>query len=78
MKIIAYSFEADVHCPACTQQAAGMTVSHTHPNAIGFSTLDSFGIEYDTVDREGNLIRPVFNIDEHEFTHCGDCREELA
>lgn len=78
MKIIAYTYEADVHCPACTKQAARrLTLDHTHPEAVGFSDLDSHGIEYDTIDREGNLIHPVFDIDEHGFTHCGDCHEEL-
>ena len=78
MKIIAYTYEADVHCPACTRKAAkNMVVDHAHPHGVGFSALDSFGIEYDTVDREGNLIHPVFDTDEHGFTHCGDCHSEI-
>jgi len=79
MKIIAYTYAADVHCPACTRKATGnMKVDHEHLHGVGFSALDSFGIEYDTVDSEGNLLHPVFDTDEHEFTHCGDCHSEIS
>ena len=79
MKIIAYTYESDMHCPACTRKATrNMKVDHKHPHGVGFSALDSFGIEYDTVDREGNLLQPVFDTDEHGFTHCGDCHSEIS
>ena len=38
---------------------------------------DDHGIEYDLVDCEGNLIKPVYATDEYEFKVCGDCRVEL-
>jgi hypothetical protein len=79
MKIIAYTFEADVHCPACTKaRAPSLRLDHAHPHAIGTPMLDEHGVEYDLADREGNLIHPVLDTDEHEFTACSDCGEEVA
>lgn len=78
MRTIAYTFEADVHCPACTRRAAQrMKLDHNHPYAMGKSCKDEHAIEYDLVDSEGNLIHPAFDIDEHDFTHCSNCRERL-
>lgn len=79
MKVIAYTYEADVHCPACTKaRAPSLRLDHTHPYAIGTQMLDEHGIDYDLVDCEGNLIHPVFDTDEHEFTACSDCGEAVA
>ena len=78
MKIIAYTFEADVHCPTCTKRATRrMKLDHNHPYAMGESFKDDHGIEYDLVDCEGNLVKPVYATDEYEFKVCGDCRVEL-
>lgn len=79
MKIIAYTFEADVHCPACTKQAAQrMKLDHSHPYAMGASHPDDHGIEYDLVDSDGNLVHPVFNTDTDQYATCSDCRADLA
>lgn len=76
--IIAYTFESNVHCLDCTRKAAErMKLDHNHPYAMGESCKDDNGIEYDLVDTEGNLIKPVFITDEHDFTHCGDCGVKL-
>ncbi len=76
--IIAYAYEADVHCPACTKRAVRrMAIDHTHPHGLGHAWPDEHKVEFDTVDRDGNLLMPVFDVSEHEFTHCGDCHEEL-
>lgn len=75
MRVIAYTYEADVHCPACTKQAQ-LTLDHNHPYAID-SCKDEHGIEHDLVDSEGNMICAVLDIDEHNFTHCSDCKEAL-
>ena len=98
MRIIAYTFEADVHCLPCTFQrfghsgAKGFCVEHNSNPASksrgksGVYTsyfngdevaLDENLIPTDQADREGNPIHPVFSTDEHKFTHCGDCHEEL-
>lgn len=75
MTIIAYTYEADVHCPDCAgHDAATGTLRRNPPLKLG---TDQHGIAFDLVDREGNPIRPVFDIDEHDFTHCGDCGERL-
>lgn len=74
MRIIGYTYETDVHCPACTFKAT------EHPYAWicqPVSLRDEHGVLKDAVDREGNPIHPLFDIDENNFTHCGDCREEL-
>lgn len=79
MSIIAYSFNADVHCPGCTKaREQSLRLDHNHPYAIDALMLDEHGIEYDLVDNDGNLIHPVFDTDEHEFTACSDCGEEIV
>ncbi len=83
MRIIAYTFEADLHCVSCTKRATQrMKLDHNHPYAMGESHKDDHGVEYDFVDSEGNLIHPVFNTDENPDypmpQHCGDCFEEVA
>lgn len=79
MKVIAYTYEADVHCPSCAKaRSQALRLDHNHPYAIGTPMLDECGIDYDLVDCEGNLIHPVFDTDEHEFTACSDCGEAVA
>ena len=76
MRIIAYTFEADVHCPSST--LAQISPGHIHlANEQGIA-LDEHSIPERIIDREGNPVRPVFNIDEHGFTHCGDCHKALT
>lgn len=87
MKTIAYAFEADLHCVPCTKQATSrMQVDNYHPHAHGLSSSpsgnrDENGLHYNLVDSEGNLIHPVFDIDENPDyprpQHCGDCQEEI-
>lgn len=77
--IVAYAFEAAMHCPGCTKERAqGLRLDHAHPHAVGETCKDSHGIENDLVDREGNLIHPVFSTDEISPTDsCDDCRATL-
>ena len=78
MQIIAYVYEGDVRCIECTKKASHrMKLDHNHPYAMGESHKDDNGVEYALVDGEGNLIHPVFNTDEHDFTHCGTCGAKL-
>lgn len=83
MRIIGYTYCADVHCPRCTRLAVAakqLKLDHKHPHAIGIANaLDSQSVPLDMVDREGNLVHPVFDTDEasESLTHCGDCHEEL-
>lgn len=74
MNVIAYTYEADVHCPGCTKdRAPTLRLDHNHPYAMGTSMQDENCIEYDLVDVLGNLISPIFSTDQHEFTNCSDC-----
>lgn len=82
MRVIAYTYLADLHCVPCTKAATPrMRLDHNHPYAMGQSCKDEHGIEYDIVDREWNLIRPVFSTDENIGyplpLHCGDCKAEI-
>ena len=73
-RIIAYTYDADVHCPACADAAyaAGWLVrSGRH------GEYDEHGLPMSLIDREGNPVRPVFSTDEHDFTSCGDCGAPL-
>jgi len=69
MRIIAYTYEADVHCPACTKYRFGRLAWMGAP--------DECGVPESAVDRESNPVHPVFVTDEHDFTHCGTCRQAL-
>ena len=73
MRIIAYTYDAAMHCPACT-----LRNFHTGRLALAYPCAnDEHGVPYDLLDREGNPVRPVFTTDEHDFTHCCDCGEGL-
>lgn len=83
MRIIAYTYEADIHCPACTglalQSGRNLHMDNDHPNAIQVKHIgmDEFGIPLNVFDREDNRIGVVFSTDENDFTHCSDCGGEL-
>lgn len=74
-RILAYTYEADVHCPACT--FADAVPGYLYRSPLVPPERDEHGIALDLVDWEGNPVRPVFSTDEHEFTHCSDCGESL-
>lgn len=89
-RIVAYTYDADVHCPDCTRaRFSHFPVEGPRLDRLrdehGIATPDSeyemkFGLAPGTsgpTDREDNPIHPVFDTDEHEFTHCGDCRAEI-
>ena len=60
--IVAYTYEADIHCVNCPQQRFGDDV-HDDVNT--------------PVDREGNPVHPVFITDEITINHCNACSDEL-
>ena len=73
-RIIAYTYDADVHCPDCADAAyaAGWLVrSGRH------GEYDGHGLPMSLIDSEGNPVHPVFSTDEHEFTNCSDCGERI-
>lgn len=66
-RIVAYTYEADVHCPACANNRFGQHIRYPR---------DANGIPLDSTDREGNPVHPVFSTDEvtrTHYTHCGTC-----
>lgn len=75
MRVVAYTYEADVHCVACTKERFGKHKLAHKPSAP--HDYDEHGIDYKQEDGEGNLIHPVFSTDETDFTHCGDCHEDI-
>lgn len=84
MRIIAYTYAADVHCPECAREAYRANTTLHHPifkDLYDTGPADEHGVGLKAVDCEGNPIHPVFDIDEDPdgtFTHCGDCRQELT
>lgn len=77
MRIIGYTYMADVHCPACTRLYAFRNGQY----GAQLGQPDEQGIVEKAIDREGNPIHPVFDTDEDAdgtFTHCSDCHEELT
>jgi hypothetical protein len=91
MDIIAYTYEADTHCIACTKKR----FSDEQNASIKFTNfLDEHGIwndpQFPTIDSEGNPIHPLFAIDEWQeydegfladnptqYLACGDCHEVI-
>jgi hypothetical protein len=76
-RVVAYTYEADVHCPDCTAHRASVGLLSREP-PLNLET-DEHGIALDLIDREGNSVRPVFSTDEvlSDYTHCGACHQEL-
>lgn len=74
-RIIAYTYDADVHCPDCAAHDAAVGILRREPPLT--LDVDEHGLAYDLIDREGNRVRPVFSTDEIPWQHCSDCREPL-
>ena len=73
VRIVAYTFEADIHCPSCTAERANVGLLTRGPPLHPYT--DEFGLTADLVDREGNPVRPVFSTDEFGVAapHCSEC-----
>jgi hypothetical protein len=77
MRIIGYAYEADVHCPACAFNAAAAGLLKREP-PLEVGDGDEHGLTGDLVDREGNPVHPIFDIDEGAGDEvCGDCGGKL-
>ena len=71
MRIVAYAYEADIHCPACAKAAhAGGRLT-----IVGRPTIDSNGLPEQLDDRERNPVSAIF--DNLPPCSCGTCRKEL-
>lgn len=73
-RIIAYTYDADVHCPGCADAAyaAGWLVRSGRQGEY-----DEHGLPMSLIDSEGNPVHPVFSTDEPDFTSCSDCGAPL-
>lgn len=72
MRIIGYTYDADVHCRDCTHERFGRQL---------VSGYDPLSAEDEPLDSEGNPINPIFDITEDPLGGvwtCGDCGEELV
>ena len=77
MKIIAYTYDADIRCAECAikqfaQESRLFNALYTKD--VLRRLVDENGIPNAQKDSEGNFIRPVFSTDEMAHGHCGDCR----
>lgn len=71
---IAYTYEADYHCPDCTEDRFGRTDD-------GFiAGQNDDGTE--ATDGEGNPVGAIFSWEASEWAdtgmHCGDCLTEIV
>lgn len=77
MRIVAYTFDADVACPDCTRYR----YKHNLLNRSKCSkSTDEHGIPDNPApeDSDGNEVHPVFSTDEgFEDACCGYCNEPL-
>ncbi len=82
MRVIAYTYTADIHCPACTGsdlRSGRLRLDNHHTLAfpVNHTGMDEFGIPLNVFDREGNMVHPVFDTDQNSTSHCSDCGGEL-
>ena len=68
MRIIAYAYDAALHCPECTYNAAAVGLLQRVAPLSPYT--DEHGLTDDLVDSESNPVHPVFNTDE---TYPGEC-----
>jgi len=69
-RIIAYTYEGGMHCPACTAQRW---------RAANAKRADEHGVDMLAQDNEGNALHPVFDTDERPWRvmACDTCSEVL-
>lgn len=78
MRIIAYAYSSDVHCPTCTIARFGLTTAQLQ-SVPGTVETDSNGISIHQEDDEGNPLGTIFSTDEQlEPLFCGDCRNQIT
>lgn len=75
MRIIAYTYDADVHCVDCAKK----TTFRLDPDSLTLDNqYDEHGLSIYSLDSEGNPVHPVFSTYEQlEPLFCGDCGEEI-
>jgi hypothetical protein len=81
MRIIAYTYEAAMHCPTCTRKRFGWGafVAAVGERVKRDGKADEHGIALEALDNENNPMRPIFITDElgEEQDNCADCKESF-
>ena len=71
--IIAYTYEAAMHCPACARRR------FARDTLMAVAACDRHGVPLHALDREGNPVHQVFSTDEtREGEACDTCHEVLT
>lgn len=68
---IAYTYEADMHCPDCTLKRFGSS----HYMGDEYIALTENGAAMR--DNEGNDVHAVFVWSEYHMEYCGTCHERI-
>jgi hypothetical protein len=72
-EVVGYTYDADVHCVACTRGYIVNTGQTLDPDDI-----DDYDLAEQFTDSEGNELHPMFAGDEYmETEYCGDCGEVI-
>lgn len=76
MKVIAYAYDADIHCIACAK-AAWAARDLRYPRRLTHISLhrDEHSLPYGVIDREGNEVDAVFSTSDDPHITCGDCAD---
>lgn len=71
MKVVGYSYDADIHCVDCTIKGFQPYLPESGHRTVE-DWLDAEDLPHDS---EGNEIHPIFDTDEAGDSpeHCGDC-----
>lgn len=72
-RVIAYAFDADIHCPACTRAAH----DDGRLTLAGRPLIDRNGLPESLKDREGNWVSALFSTDELPAIRCASCAKEI-
>jgi hypothetical protein len=66
VSIIAYTYEAGLHCPDCARARAERNGFELAPLPVygKLHGLDEHDVPFDAIDDEGNPVHPVFSTDE--------------
>ena len=76
MRVIGYTFDADVYCVNCTKSRHAKNLFTF--DRQGTEGKDPHGIPHDATDTEDNLVCPIFSTDEQiETYHCRDCQGRI-
>lgn len=69
-KVIAYAYDADIHCVNCT---------HKRFDGFMYYACGQWYMHGAAKDSEGNPVHPVFDTEENpDGLYCGDCRETIT